>query len=552
VKKADLIMMNGIVYTADAHRTLTESVAVCGGRIVYVGSNEGVTPWLGPKTRIVDLKGRMAAPGFHDSHIHAIGAAYGRMQIQLTDVSSSREGILSRVRAYVRQHPEMVNYTGMGWDYTAFGSSGPSREDLDAICPQKPILLMSYDGHSAWVNSVALLLASISADTPDPPGGCIQRHPVSAQPTGWLQEPPAFRLVLRRLSFPSANQMKDLLIEFFQHLSAEGITSIMQPGVELFDQEEMFAVLAALEKEGRLPLRIVAGFRCGPQEGIRSVSTLKAMRRNYQGQLFKVGPAKLFLDGVVEAHTAWMLKPYTDRPDHRGRTIWNADSFREIMALLDRENIQVHIHTIGDGAVRLALDCIEAAIKANGDRGARHTLVHLDLTDRADIPRFARLGIVAAFQPAWFHIHEKEKEEYLRRLGKERVMDLYLMKSFLDSGAVVTCGSDYPVGNAEFSSFRPLDAIEIGHTRCAPGKARGESYRPSERVDLPDMIDCYTIRSAFQFFHEKEVGSIEVGKLADLIVLDRNLFETASHEIHKTKVLLTLLEGREVYRDSSF
>jgi hypothetical protein len=549
---ADLILTNGLVYTADARRSLAEAVAVAGGRIVYVGSSRSIEPWRGPDTRVIDLQGKMVLPGFHDAHIHAIGAAYGRAQIQLADVSDSQAAILARVSEFVKQHSGKPNYFGMGWEYSAFGQNGPQREDLDAICPEKPILLLSCDGHTAWVNSAALLLAGINRQTPLPPGGSIEINPDSGEPTGWLKEPAAFRLVLQKLSLLPLAQLKERLQEFLPTLSAEGITSIFLPGVELFEEEEIFGLLAELEKEGRLPVRLLAGCRCKPLDESDPVATILAFKKKYAGPWFRVTTAKLFLDGVMEAYTARLLQPYTDRPDSQGQTVWPTDALQTLVHALDQAGIQIHLHAIGDGAVRAALDCFAQARPRQGCPPNRHTVAHLDLVDPHDIPRFQELGIIANFQPTWFYPGPDHQQFLNRCLGEKRAGSLYSLKSFLDQGVVVACGSDYPVGDAQLLSFRPLDGIEMGTTRCALGEAGGEPYNSKEQVSRLDMIDSYTIRAAYQLFQEDEVGSLEIGKRADLVVLDRDILTTPPHEIHQARVLLTLVEGREVFRGSSF
>jgi predicted amidohydrolase YtcJ len=549
---ADLILANGVIFPAGGKHESAQAVAVCDGRIVYVGPATGAAAWRGAHTEWVELEGRMVLPGFHDGHIHAVGAAtYGTFQIPLAGLVS-RDDLLDGIRRYLDEHPNRRDYMGIGWSYATFPPSGPLREDLDALCPDKPVFLMSGDGHTAWVNAPALRLAGITRNSADPPGGTIVRHPVTNEPTGWLKEPAAFRLVLRHLSLPEREPMQHALLNFLQHLSAEGITSILQPGVELFPQEEMFAVLSTLDREGRLPLRIKAASTCTPQDGADSVAVIKEMKGQHRGRLFQVDTAKLFLDGVLESRTARLLDPYRDRPDHKTASIWNDEELKEIVVALDREGIQMHLHAIGDGAVRLALDSLEAARDINGRSGLRHTLAHLDLTHAADIPRFQQLGVIACFQPTWFHVGPVQRQEMVHCLGEERAASFYQMKSFLKAGAVVSCGSDYPAEASGFLSYRPLDGIEMGHTRRALGDTLGECYRPEERVSLADMIDSYTIRAAFQLHQENEVGSIEVGKLADLIVLNHNLFTMAPHEIHRARVVLTLLEGREVFRDPSF
>jgi predicted amidohydrolase YtcJ len=551
-RRADLVLCNGSIYAPPPNYGTAEAVAIAGGRIVYVGTVAAAGSWSGPETTIIDLEGRALLPGFHDCHIHAVGGAlYGTFQIPLAGIATS-EAILQCVRAYIAENPRNLDYMGIGWGYSAFPAEGPAREDLDAISPWKPVFLMSCDGHSAWVNSPALALAGITRETTDPPGGCIMRHPLTGEPTGWLKEPVAYRQVLQHFSLPDTEQLKASLLEFFRRLSAEGITSIFQPGIELLGREDTLEILHALDAEEKMPVRVSAGITCSARDGLNPGPAVDELRREFSGRRFKVEAAKLFLDGVLETRTARLIAPYSGSMDFKGEDSWAEEDLKRVLVSLDREGIQAHIHAIGDGAVRLALDGIESAAKVNGPKALRHTIAHMDLTDRVDIQRFQRLGAIACLQPTWFHLGEEQRRAMKLCLGEERAMRLYSMRTLIESGALVTCGSDYPAEASGFLSFRPLDGIEMGHTRSALGDAQNDCYLPEERVSLADMIDCYTIRAAFQLHHEKETGSIEPGKLADLIVLDRDPFSVPPYEIHEARVVLTLLEGRIVFRDPSF
>jgi predicted amidohydrolase YtcJ len=534
---ADLAFVRGAVYTVDGARSWAETVAVSKGRIVFVGTDAASKPWIGMRTRIVDLAGKMLLPGFHDSHAHPVDGGIDSLEVDLHGIETP-EKVLEKIRAYAAAHPDAAWVRGSGWELPTFPNANPTRELLDGAVPDRPAFLYAMDGHSAWANSKALAIAGVTKDTPDPPHGRIERDPKTGEPSGALREE-ATGLVSRHLPKRTSRDYSNGLAAALKIANGFGLTSLQEANASTED----LAAYAASDARGTLTARIVASLHCDTDAGVAGVPGLVALRQRYRdGRRFRAGGVKIFADGVLETKTAAVLEPYLGTNGDRGKTNLEPAAFRDLATALDKEGFQIHVHAIGDRAIRDTLDALEAAQKANGPRDARHHIAHLELIDPADIPRFRRLGVVANFQPFWaggdLYLTELTEPE----LGPERSRWLYPIASVRDSGAVIAFGSDWDV-----SSLNPLDGIEVAVTHREPGKGDGPPWLPQERIALPDAIEAYTIRGAYLDFTEKETGSIEVGKAADLIVLDRNLFEIPASKIHEAKVLMTFLEGREVY-----
>ncbi|MBP1659771.1 MAG: hypothetical protein H6P95_963 [Candidatus Aminicenantes bacterium] len=540
-ERADLILTNGEVVTMAANEPRAEAVAVAGGKILFAGHTRGALRFRGEATRVVDLGGRMVLPAFQDSHIHLVT---GGVELGLCDLNGlgTKEEVQAKVRDYARAHPDAAWITGGGWDLPLFPAANPRREDLDALVPDRPAVLASADGHSAWVNSRALAAAGITRDTPDPAGGRIERDPRSGEPTGTLRESAAGlveRCVpgLRPEDYIRGLQAGLALVNRF------GIASIVEAsaGPELLD------AYAALDRGGKLSARVLASLYVDPGRGVPEVRRLAGLRRQYSGPRLKATAAKIFADGVMEPHTAALLAPYVDRPGDAGRPLLEPEAFDDLARALDRAGFQIHVHAIGDRAIRMSLDAFEAAGRANGFRDMRHHIAHLELVDPADIPRFERLGAAANFQALWAYADPYITDLTLPILGPERSRWLYPIGSVAKTGAVIAGGSDWSV-----SSANPLLAIQVALTRRGPDDPPGEPWIPEERADLMTMLRAYTVNGAWLSHEEGWRGSLEAGKAADLIVLDRDLFAIPASEIGRARVLLTLLDGREVFRDPSF
>lgn len=536
---AELILKNAAVYTLNEAQPWAEAAAVAGGKIVFVGSNSDVKKYRGEGTKTLDLAGKMVLPGFQDSHVHLISGGMELEQCNLNDLQTKDE-ILARVRAYAAENPEKDWIVGGGWALPVFPQANPSKEELDAVVFDRPVFLSAADGHSAWVNSRALEMAGVTAKTADPKNGRIERREGTGEPSGTLREAAA-SLVGRLIPDPTAEQYLSGLRGGLALANRFGITSIIEASAD----DKLLEAYANLDRSGDLTLRVLASIYVDPEKGVAQIGDLVQKREQYQGHYLKATAAKIFIDGVIESHTAALLEPYLDRPDDRGEPILEAEEFNRLAVALDKAGFQIHVHAIGDRGIRMTLDAMEQAGKSNGPRDARHHICHLELIDPADIPRFQALGVVANFQALWAYADPYITQLTEPILGPERSSRLYPIGSVVRSGGLYAGGSDWSV-----SSLNPLDAIQVAVTRRGPDAPAGPAWLADELIDLPTAIIAYTTNGAFLSFEEKMRGTIETGKAADLIVLDRNLFKIPAQKIHEAKVVLTLLEGKVVYPDS--
>jgi predicted amidohydrolase YtcJ len=540
-RPADLILMNGAICTMEQAQPWAEAVAVSADRIVYVGTNRGAGRFEGPGTKVIDLAGRMLAPGFQDSHVHLVTGGIELGQCNLNGLANKEE-VFAAIKDYAARNPEKSWVVGGGWDLPVFPEANPTKEDLDKLVPDRPACLSAADGHSSWVNSRAIKIAGITKNTPDPAGGRIERDPKTGEPSGTLRETAA-GLVEKHVPELAAEDYIKGLRAGLQMARRFGITSI----IEASAGEKILDAYAALDRSGEMTLRVLASLHVDTDKGPSEAGRLAKLREIYRGPHLKSTTAKIFVDGVIESHTAALLEPYLDRPGDRGLPLIEPEPYNKLAVALDAAGFQIHVHAIGDRAIRMTLDAFEAARRANGAKDLRHHICHLELIDPADIPRFKALGVVANFQSLWAWPDPYITKLTIPILGPERSRWLYPIGSVLKTGAVIAGGSDWSV-----SSANPLDAIQVAVTRRGPNEPSGPAWIPEELVDLRTMMAAYTTNGAYLSHEENARGSIGPGKIADLIVLDKNLFKILAAEIHSVRVLLTLFEGRVVYREPSF
>jgi predicted amidohydrolase YtcJ len=540
-ERADLVLTGGAIYTMDAARPRATAVAVAKGKVLYVGDDPGALRFRDGSTVVTDLGGKMVLPAFQDSHIHLITGGIELGQCDLNGLRT-KEDIFDRIKAYAAANPGAPWVTGGGWDLPIFPRADPRKEDLDALVPDRPAALSSADGHSAWVNSRALRLAGVTKDTADPAGGRIERDPKTGEPTGTLRESAA-GLVEKLIPELGPEDYVRGLKAGLELANRLGIASI----IEASASPKILDAYAALDRSGELSVRVLASLYVDTDKGTTEVERLVKLRDVYHGARLRSTAAKIFVDGVMEPHTAALLEPYLDRPGDRGTPLLEPAAFDALATALDAAGFQIHVHAIGDRAIRMSLDAFEAAGRANGFRDLRHHIVHLELIDPADIPRFKALGVTANFQALWAYADPYITDLTLPILGPGRSRWLYPIGSVARTGAVIAGGSDWSV-----SSMNPLEAIQVAMTRRGPDDPPGEAWIPEEKVDLETMLRAYTVNGAWLSHDEKSRGSLEPGKAADIIVLGRDLFKIPSSEIGRVKVLLTLLDGREVFRDPLF
>jgi predicted amidohydrolase YtcJ len=537
---ADLLLVNAAVYTLNPEQPWAEAVAIADGRIVEVGSSAEITARYQGETR--DLTGRMLLPGFHDAHSHPISGGMQSLQCDLADALTVEE-TLAMIRDCDAANPPGPEpgdewLLGGGWNLGLFPDANPHKRLLDEITA-RPVYLGGADGHSGWANSEALRRAGISADTDDPPLGVIERD-ADGEPTGTLRE--EAQALMRRVLPPVTDaDRREGALAGLAMANAFGITSLVDASVSW----EELDTYRALERDGRLTARVVGSVRMAGYGDPGDPALLEPDSRG-SGGLVRADAAKIFLDGVLEGETAALLEPYIDTQGRgEGRTgLLNVpwDELRGLVTDLDARGIQVHVHAIGDRAVREALDAFAAAREVNGPTDNRHHICHLQLVHPDDYPRFAELGVLANFQALWAFPDEYITDINLPAVGQERVDRMYPIGSIERAGGTIVGGSDWSV-----SSMNPLGAIETAVTRQDSSGRLDGVLNAGEAVSLETMLAAYTIHGAFVMHHEHETGSIEAGKLADLVVLERNLFEVEPSEISDIGVVLTLLGGRQVY-----
>lgn len=535
---ADLVLRGGVVTTLDAARSTATAVAVSAGRIVAIGSDAAIDRRIGPPTEVIELAGRTLLPAFQDAHVHPLA---GGVELGECDLSSRLDAaeVLAGIGECATAQPGDGWIRGGGYQLPLFAGGRPTAAMLDAVVPDRPVFLTSADGHSAWVNSRALTAAGVDAATADPPRGRIERGADGRTPAGTLREA-AMDLVARHLPPHTHAELVAGLRRGLAMANGFGITawqeaSVDRAALEAYDE---------LARSGLLTARVSLSMTADPARGVEQVTDFVAWRDELSRPDLRVGTVKIFADGVIEGQTAALLEPYVGMDDFRGIAEWRPEELTELVVALDAAGFQVHVHAIGDRAIRMALDGFAAARRLNGARDARHHIAHAQLIDPADVPRFAELGVFANFSPLWAYADRYITDLTEPFLGPQRSRRLYAMRSVRDAGATIVFGSDWSV-----SSMNPLLGIQVGMTRADPDAPDAPAWLPQERLDLDAMLIGYTLAAARVNFLDEVSGSIETGKLADLVVLDRDLAATPPHEIGRARVLLTLLAGDAVFRD---
>ena len=538
---ADLALTGGAIYTMDGARSWAGTIAIDDGRIVYVGNDAGAREHIGPETKVVDLKGRMVVPGFQDVHIHPVSGGIEANGCDL-NAATNVEEYVAIIRKYADAHPDSPWIKGGGWSMAAFGPGALARKELiDAVVPDRPVILWSRDGHTVWVNSKALEAAGITRETKDPPDGRIDRDPRTGEAVGSLQEG-AGGLVADKAP-PDTDATRDAGLRYsIRMLNAYGITGIQDASVN----EEDLQTYRRLDDAGELTLHVVGSIWWERDQGLEQIENIKRLRNEYTKGRVEAGTVKIMQDGVMENYTAVVLEPYklAGRKDVRGIPMVEPEFLKQAVTQLDADGFQVHFHAIGDGAVRQSLDAIEAARTANGDLGHRHHISHLQLIHPDDQPRFRKLGVIANFQPLWAYADAYVTDLTLPFISRQTASYMYPIASMEKSGAVIAFGSDWSVSTAN-----PFEEMETAITRLGSLGDTTVPFLPAESIALPEALAAFTINAAYTNRDEKNTGSLEVGKRANLAVLDRNLFEIPPSEISGTQVLLTLFEGKPVHGD---
>ena len=543
-RPADLVFLGGRVATMDAARSWASALAVRGGRIVAVGPDAAVRPLIGPPTRVIELRGRTLTPGFQDAHVHPVHGGLSMLRCDLHADEQSGPG-LDTIEAYARSNPDEPWIRGGGWYMAAFEGGTPRREDLDRIVPDRPVFLTNRDGHGAWVNSKALELAGVTAATSDPADGRIERD-ADGTPSGTLHEG-AMDLVARLMPDDTPAELEEALRLGQRHLHEFGITAWQDAIVEPHAEERAYVALAS---RGELTGRVVGAMWWDHHRGADQIEEFVERRRATAIGRYAPTSVKLMMDGVLENFTGAMLEPYGDghggTTDNRGLLQIDPNGLASWVPAIDALGFQPHFHAIGDRAVRASLDAVEAARRANGPSDTRPHIAHIQVIHPDDIPRFRELDVAANAQPLWA-AHEDQMDILTIPFLGERWRWQYPFRSLKAAGAVLAMGSDWSV-----SSANPIWEMHLAVERQAPERYAGDRgvLIPEERLDLIDALAGFTSGSAYVNHLDGETGTLERGKLADLAVLDRDLFDRGTGPVFDAHVVATFVEGVAVYETS--
>ena len=542
IDSADIVFKNGAVYTVDKNNSWADAIAISDGKIIFVGTNNDAKNYISDDTQVIDLNGKMILPGFHDSHMHPLDMALALSGCNLYDLWD-KELYLETIKDCVVDQEDKEWVTGMGFALPDYDSYSLNKTDLDRIVSDKPAGFMDMDGHAVWVNSKMLEVKGIDKNSQDPPGGTIVKDPNTGEPTGLFLDDAMFLIDEFALdgsdpdSYEGAKQALAML-------SSGGITSFVE-AMTFEGYEELFRTL---DSNGELNFRVNLSLWVDSLQDRSQVEFLKEQYSNDKQSHVRANLAKLFVDQGIETQTGAVFEPYYDEngsiTDNYGQLSFSSDDLKFYVTELEKAGFQIHIHAVGDKAIRQSLDAFEVSKNENNLSETRNTIAHVYLVHPDDISRFAELEVIPNYQAFWAYTAEGWFEGIESNLGTERAYSLFPFANLHDAGARISMGSDWPV-----TTYEPLQAIEVGMTRQDPYSDSGTVLGQEQRLDLETLIEAYTINGAYLMQQDDITGSIEVGKYADLVVLEKNLFEISPQEIGDVKVMMTMFEGKEIYRD---
>ena len=527
--QANLVLCNGDVYTMDATAPRARAIAIAGNRVLAVGDDEAMQALLAPEGKTIDLGGRTVVPGFTDSHLHFMSYGLSLVEIDLMAVLTLEEA-LRRVASRAETTPEGQWLTGRGWDHSLWpGGEFPTRQDLDRVAPDHPVWLRRKCGHAGWANSLALELAGITAETPDPPGGAIDHDPASGEPTGILKET-AMELMADLFEDPSVEEAVDAIKVAMANAHKHGLV-----GVHTMEGAAAFRGFQKLRADGELEMRILMQI---PEENL-DAAIQTGLQSGFGDERLRIGGLKAFADGALGARTAYMLEPFEGEPDNCGIAMSEAGHLKDLVGKASRGGLPAFVHAIGDRANREVLDAVEASREAGEELHLRHRIEHTQILHPDDIPRLAELGVIASMQP----IHATQDMLLADALWGARSAGAYAYRSLLDSGAVLAFGSDSPV-----EDLNVMVGIHAAVTRRrADGSPGPEGWYPEQRLTVEEAVHAYTAGAAYASGEEDIKGTLSPGMLADLVVLSQNIFAIDPMAILETEVVATMLDGDFVY-----
>lgn len=528
-QKPALAITNARVWTADPDRPWASAVAITGNRITAVGTAEEIARLSAADT--IDAGGKLLIPGFNDAHIHFASGAQRLFQVDLTGACTLAE-MQGRIAKWAKANPDAAWITGGGWEYNCFpGARLPMAADLDPVSGDRPAYIRAYDGHTSWANSKAMRIAGVTKDTTWPGFGEVVKDPASGLPTGAFKEG-ASSLIAKHVPPPTREHRLRALRRGLELAASLGITSLQNAS----GSREELEIYDELLKSGALTARVSLAMSMSEDAGF--CSKIGELRDKYRGPQLRVQAVKFMLDGVIESHTAVMLDNYSDGSNTRGTPAWDPAVYRKAVKACHDAGFQIYTHALGDGAVRMALDAYESL----QDKGARARIEHIEVIHPDDLRRFQELGVLASMQP--IHPYPSTIGVWSKAVGPGRSPYAFAWRSLEKGGATLVFSSDWPSS----LSLNPLMGIHTAVNRqTLEGRPKG-GWIPEQRLSLESALRAYTAAGAYASFEEKTKGMIREGHLADLALLDRNLFEIKPLEIGQSKVVLTVFDGRVVYR----
>ncbi|HQY91331.1 amidohydrolase [Caldilinea sp.] len=531
---ADYLFTNAAVFTADLANPRAEAVAVRGNRIVFVGRSTAAAEWQGPHTEVIDAGGRSLLPGLIDSHFHLLWGSLKLDKLRL-DEAESLDAIAAAIAAYAAANPQREWIEGVQLKYSAISAGARlDRWFLDAIAPDRPVYLTAFDGHTVWANSEAMRRGDLLGGREVAPGSEIVMDAASGTASGELREPGAFDPVRALIPPPTEAERRAALRKGLALCARHGLTSVHN----MDNWNDGIAVYAALEALGEMSVRVYVPYNIEPETPVEKIVEAAELKRRYQGNYVRAGAVKVFMDGVLESYTALMVDDYADQPGNRGGALHTAARFNAIAAAADRLELQIFVHACGDGAVRRTLDGYAHVRRVNGPRDSRHRVEHIEVIHPDDIARFAELGVIASMQPAHCPPTLHTGDVWPNRAGAGRWRHSFAWQTLREAGARQAYGSDWPV-----ATMNPLVGLGCGLLR-QPWQA-GD---PVQNQPLEDLIIGYTRAAAYAEFQEDQKGMIRTGMLADLVLLDADLFATPPSAIEQVLPVLTMVDGRAVFR----
>lgn len=569
----NLVLKNASIYTMDQSRTRAQALAIRDGRIVYVGSDEGVCGWIDEQTRVLDLQKRLVLPGFMDAHMHpTIGAPSYMYNIVLNGVVGL-DRVLATIRDFVAKHPDEETYEGYGFIRTDYDEVGPRKEWLDEIVPDRPVVIQSDSGHSMWVNSKALEMVGITRDTVAPVGAEISKDPVTGEPAGLIIGLDYMKIFDRIRPKLTVEKMKRAYTWLFDEwFLKEGLTAVFDAEISL-ENLTFFTAYRELAESGQLKCRVRGAWMITEhtyEDLEENLKKAKRLSETLHTPYFQINAVKVFADGILEERNAYMLEPYADSTDGwRGEPVWTPGQMKKIFQMADKYGFQIHVHQIGDAAAEEVLDCLEYVQHVNGKRDSRHTIAHLECVRDEDIARMGKLGVEAVVSPEWSAVDQVYVDHYRTAIGN-RVESIYKLRTYLNCGVHISSHCDFNVSDPEIDlriyngvtrtipekTF--LDYYEgQGFTRTTDpnftddGKTMGP-FHPEEALTIEEVVNSCTAAPAYANFMEQTNGTIEPGKCADLVVYNKNFMEYSTPEELESlcglKPAMTIFDGEIVYQ----